>query len=70
MDFPEYSEAREVVGKAMRFLNKRDREIIRLYYFDELTDDSISKKLHLSREVVTKLRLTAITSMRERLGVA
>lgn len=70
MTLPEYSESRQVIADAMRFLNKKDREIIRLYYFDELTDEMISRKLNLSRDMVMKIRLAALASMRERLGVA
>lgn len=63
------SEARVMISKAMRFLNKEEREVIQLYYFEDLSDDLIGKKLGIHDSNIYRRRIHAIQKMRDQLGV-
>lgn len=62
-------EARVMIGKAMRFLNKEEREVIQLYYFEDLSDELISRKLGIHHSNIYRRRIHAIQKMRDQLGV-
>ena len=63
------SDARIMLSKAMRFLNKEQREVIDLHYFQDLSDEMIAKKLGTSYTTIYRKRIQAIQIMRDRLGV-
>ena len=44
------------LGQALSFLLPRDREIILLYYFADLNDEEIAKRLKLNRATVQRRR--------------
>ncbi|MFY9557509.1 MAG: sigma-70 family RNA polymerase sigma factor [Blastocatellia bacterium] len=50
-------------------LNEREREIIRLYYFEEQAPEEIAKRLGLTTSNVTKIRQRILSKLRKRLDV-
>jgi len=58
-----------MLSKAMRFLNKEQREIINLYYFQDLNDAMIARKMGFDPTTVKRKRIQSIYIMRDRLGV-
>jgi len=57
------------LGKAMRFLNKNEREVIDMYYFQDLSDGMIGDKLGIPVATARSRRRVAIEKMRIELGV-
>lgn len=56
------------LAQALSYLLSRDREIILLSYFAELTDEEVAQKLKLSRSTVQRRRTSALEKLREMLG--
>lgn len=56
------------LAQALSYLLPRDREIILLSYFAELTDEEVAQKLKLSRSTVQRRRTSALEKLREMLG--
>lgn len=56
------------LAKALSCLLPRNREIILLAYFAELTDEEVAQKLKLSRSTVQRRRTSALDKLREMLG--
>lgn len=62
-------ERRVILARAMRFLNKEERQLIDLYYFKDMHQGMIADQLSISRAQVSRKLATAIGKMRIELGV-
>lgn len=58
-----------LLGKAMRFLNKNERQVIDMYYFRDLSDAMIGEQLGIPMSTARSRRRAAIDKMRIELGV-
>lgn len=58
------------VGTAMSELKPREREIVRLRYFEDLSQRDIAERVGISQMHVSRLLRTSITEMRDAVGVS
>lgn len=58
----------ERLSRAISYLLPKNREIVLLAYFAELTDEEVAQKLELSRSAVQRRRKAALNKLREMLG--
>lgn len=56
------------LDNALTYLDSRQRAIIRLYYFDELSQCEIADRLKISQMHVSRLQRQALTELRSRLA--
>ena len=59
----ERAESRALLARASRCLTPRDRRIVHLRYFDDLTQDEIAKRVGLSQMQVSRILTAALTRM-------
>ncbi len=64
----EYLELKETLSKAIDKLPEKERLVVSLYYYDELTLKEISLIMHLSEARISQLHTKAIIRMRGYLG--
>lgn len=64
----ENEEVKELLKSAMEELNEREKKLVFLYYFEELTLKEISKVLEVSESRVSQLHSNVLLKMRKRLG--
>ena len=60
----EYFELKDTLAKAIDKLPEKERLVVSLYYYDELTLKEISLIMHLSEARISQLHTKAITRMR------
>ncbi len=60
-------ELKEALSRAINFLGKRDKLILALYYYEELTLKEIGKVLDISESRVSQLRGRALLRLRSKL---
>lgn len=58
---------KDALAQALRTLSQRNRQIILLTYFEDLTDQQIGKQLNAVRSTVQAARSRALKEMREML---
>ena len=58
----------ERLARAISYLLPKDREIVLLSYFAELTDEEVAQRVKLSRSTVQRRRTAALDKLREMLG--
>lgn len=58
----------ERLARAISYLLPKDREIVLLSYFAELTDEEVSQRVNLSRPTVQRRRTAALDKLREMLN--
>lgn len=58
----------ERLARAISYLLPKDREIVLLSYFAELTDEEVSQRVKLSRPTVQRRRKAALDKLREMLN--
>ena len=64
----EKEELKKMLAEALDLLTEKERKVILLYYYEELTLKEISEVLEVSESRVSQLHTKALTKMRERLG--
>ncbi len=64
----EYLELKDTLAKAIDKLPEKERLVVSLYYYDELTLKEISLIMHLSEARISQLHTKAITRMRGNLA--
>lgn len=64
----EEEELKKVLGETMEFLTEKERRVILLYYYEELTLKEISNILEVSESRVSQLHTKALLKMRKRMG--
>lgn len=62
------TEVRNVLVSAIEKLNEKEKKVVTLYYFEDLTLKEISKIMEVSESRVSQLHSKAVTKLRTRLG--
>lgn len=64
----ESAEVKDMIVKAMEYLTEKEKRVILLYYYDELTLKEISRILEVSESRISQLHTRAIQKMKDKLG--
>ena len=64
----EKQELKEILIKALEYLTEKEKKVIVLYYYEELTLKEISAVLEVSESRVSQLHTKALQKMRQKLG--
>ena len=64
----EENELKKVLKETLRFLTEKERKVIELYYYEELTLKEISKVLSVSESRISQLHTKALLKMRKKMG--
>ncbi|MGM0607843.1 MAG: FliA/WhiG family RNA polymerase sigma factor [Candidatus Muiribacteriota bacterium] len=67
LEMAQQNETREILVGAINSLNEREKLVISLYYFDELTLKEIGKVLNVSDSRVSQLHTKAVKRLKEKL---
>ncbi|MDE6903459.1 MAG: FliA/WhiG family RNA polymerase sigma factor [Lachnospiraceae bacterium] len=62
------NELKEVLKSTLQLLTEKERKVIELYYYEELTLKEISKVLDVSESRVSQLHTKALLKMRKKMG--
>ena len=62
------NELKEVLKSTLELLTEKERKVIELYYYEELTVKGISKFLDFSESRVSQLHTKALMKMRKKMG--
>ena len=62
------NELKEVLKSTLELLTEKERKVIELYYYEELTLKEISKVLEVSESRVSQLHTKALMKMRKKMG--
>lgn len=62
------SELREVLKQSLEILTEKERRVIELYYYEELTLKEISKILEVSESRISQLHTKALLKMKNKMG--
>jgi RNA polymerase sigma-B factor len=60
----------ESVGRALSSLPERERQVLTLRFFDEMSQSAVAKELGMSQMHVSRLQRSALEKVRQRLGDA
>ncbi len=60
-------EMRDVLARAMQHLNERERRIMIMRFFDEMSQSEVAKRLGISQMHVSRLQRAALEQLREHL---
>jgi len=61
-------ELKQVLGETLEQLTEKERRVIELYYYEELTLKEISKVLDVSESRVSQLHTKALAKMKKKMG--
>jgi RNA polymerase sigma factor for flagellar operon FliA len=64
----EKAELKKMLGEALELLTEKERKVILLYYYEELTLKEISNILEVSESRVSQLHTRALQKMRGKMG--
>lgn len=64
----ERSELKEMLEKALEILTEKEKKVILLYYYEELTLKEISRVLEVSESRVSQLHTRALQKMKTKMG--
>lgn len=64
----EKEELRKVLGEALEILTEKEKKVILLYYYDELTLKEISQVLEVTESRVSQLHTKALQKMKTKMG--
>ncbi len=64
----EQSELKEVLESALELLTEKEKKVILLYYYEELTLKEISRVLEVSESRVSQLHTRGLQKMKEKMG--
>lgn len=64
----EKEELKEVLGQALELLTEKEKKVILLYYYEDLTLKEISNVLEVSESRVSQLHTRALQKMKVRMG--
>lgn len=67
-DVVEEAELREKLSESLALLTEKERMVIELYYYEDLTLKEISRVLEVSESRVSQLHTKALLKMRKKLG--
>ena len=58
---------RQILERAMQHLNERERRIMIMRFFDEMSQSEVAKRLGISQMHVSRLQRAALEHLREQL---
>lgn len=64
----EEAELKQTLTESLDVLTEKERRVIELYYYEELTLKEISKVLEVSESRVSQLHTKALNKMRKKMG--
>ncbi len=64
----EKEELKRVLEKALELLTEKEKKVIYLYYYEDLTLKEISNILEVSESRISQLHTRALQKMRKRMG--
>lgn len=67
-DVVQEQELKEILGQTLDTLTEKERKVILLYYYEELTLKEISKILEVSESRVSQLHTKALMKMKSKMG--
>ncbi|MBR5376007.1 MAG: FliA/WhiG family RNA polymerase sigma factor [Lachnospiraceae bacterium] len=67
-DIVEQDELRKMLADSLELLTEKERKVILLYYYEELTLKEVSNVLEVSESRVSQLHIKALTKMKKKLG--
>ena len=67
-DVVEEAELKKVLAETLELLTERERKVIALYYYEDLTLKEISKVLEVSESRVSQLHTKALAKMKTKMG--
>lgn len=67
-DMISQQELKEMLAEALELLTEKERKVILMYYYEDLTLKEISQVLEVSESRVSQLHTKAIVKMRKRMG--
>ena len=67
-DVVEEAELKEKLSESLALLTEKERMVIELYYYEDLTLKEISRVLEVSESRVSQLHTKALLKMRKKLG--
>ena len=67
-DVVEEAELKKVLAETLEMLTERERKVITLYYYEDLTLKEISKVLEVSESRVSQLHTKALAKMKTKMG--
>ena len=62
------TELQEVLKQSLEVLTEKEKRVIELYYYEELTLKEISKVLEVSESRISQLHTKALLKMRNKMG--
>lgn len=62
------AELQEVLKQSLEVLTEKERRVIELYYYEELTLKEISKALEVSESRISQLHTKALLKMKNKMG--
>ena len=67
-DIVEQDELRRMLADSLELLTEKERKVILLYYYEELTLKEVSNVLEVSESRVSQLHIKALAKMKKKLG--
>ncbi len=67
-DMVSQQELKEMLAEALELLTEKEKKVILMYYYEDLTLKEISRVLEVSESRVSQLHTKAIVKMRKRMG--
>ena len=64
----EKEELKQVLEQTLQLLTEKERKVILLYYYEELTLKEISNVLEVSESRISQLHTRALQKMKEKMG--
>ena len=68
IDIVEQDELRRMLADSLELLTEKERKVILLYYYEELTLKEVSNVLEVSESRVSQLHIKALAKMKKKLG--
>lgn len=65
----EEAELKEKLAESLKLLTEKERRVIELYYYEDMTLKEISKILEVSESRISQLHTKALNKMRKKMGV-
>ena len=65
----EEAELKEKLAESLELLTEKERRVIELYYYEDMTLKEISKILEVSESRISQLHTKALNKMRKKMGI-
>jgi len=64
----EKGELKQILGQAMELLTEKEKKVILLYYYEDMTLKEISNVLEVSESRISQLHTRALQKMKAKMG--